>query len=66
VAGSVIDGAGVTVKGIIEYAVAEPNVPLILVLGHSGCGAVKSAIKHIDNRDSLPGAISGSRLCHRR
>jgi carbonic anhydrase len=59
VAGNVIDGAGVSVKGSIEYAVAELNVPLILVLGHSGCGAVKSAIKHIGDRDSLPGAISG-------
>jgi carbonic anhydrase len=59
VAGNVIGGAGVSVKGSIEYAVAELNVPLILVLGHSGCGAVKSAIRHIDDRDSLPGAISG-------
>ena len=59
VAGDVIGGAGVSVKGSIEYAVAELNVSLILVLGHSGCGAVKSAIKHIDDRDSLPGAISG-------
>jgi carbonic anhydrase len=59
VAGNVIGGAGVSVKGSIEYAVAELNVPLILILGHSGCGAVKSAIKHIDDRDSLPGAIGG-------
>jgi carbonic anhydrase len=59
VAGNVVGGAGVSVKGSIEYAVAELNVPLILVLGHSGCGAVKSAMKHIDDRDSLPGAISG-------
>uniref|UniRef100_Q01UB0 Carbonic anhydrase n=1 Tax=Solibacter usitatus (strain Ellin6076) TaxID=234267 RepID=Q01UB0_SOLUE len=59
VAGNVIDGAGVTVKGSIEYAIAELNVPLILVLGHAGCGAVKSAIKHIDDRDALPGAING-------
>jgi carbonic anhydrase len=59
VAGNVVGGAGVSVKGSIEYAVAELNVPLILVLGHSGCGAVKSAIKHIDDRDSLPGAING-------
>jgi len=57
-AGNVIDGTGVSVKGSIEYAVAELNVPLILVLGHSGCGAVKSAIRHINDRDSLPGAIS--------
>ncbi len=59
VAGNVIGGAGVTVKGSIEYAVAELNVPLIVVLGHSGCGAVKSAMKHIDAKDSLPGAING-------
>jgi carbonic anhydrase len=59
VAGNVIGGAGVTVKGSIEYAVAELNVPLILVLGHSACGAVKAAIKHIDDRNSLPGAING-------
>jgi carbonic anhydrase len=55
-AGNVIGGAGVSVKGSIEFAVAEQNVPLILVLGHSGCGA---AIQHIDDRDSLPGAING-------
>jgi len=59
VAGNVVGGAGVSVKGSIEYAIAELNVPLILVLGHSGCGAVKAAIKHINDRDSLPGAISG-------
>ena len=59
VAGNVIEGTGVIVKGSIEYAVAELNVPLILVLGHSGCGAVKAAKKHIDDKDSLPGAING-------
>jgi carbonic anhydrase len=59
IAGNVIGGTGVTVKGSIEYAVAELNVPLIFVLGHSSCGAVKSAMKHIDAKDSLPGAING-------
>ncbi len=59
VAGNIIGGAGATVKGSIEYAIAELNAPLILVLGHSGCGAVKSAIKHIDEKDTLPGAIEG-------
>jgi carbonic anhydrase len=59
VAGNIIGGAGATVKGSIEYAIAELNTPLILVLGHSGCGAVKSAIKHIDDKDTLPGAING-------
>jgi carbonic anhydrase len=59
IAGNVVGGAGVTVKGSIEYAIAELNVPLIVVLGHSGCGAVKAAMKHIDAKDSLPGAING-------
>jgi len=57
VAGNVISGAGAIVKGSIEYAVAELGVPLIMVLGHAGCGAVKSALKHIDAADALPGAI---------
>jgi carbonic anhydrase len=59
VAGNVITGAGASVKGSIEYAVAELDVRLILVLGHSQCGAVKAAIKHIDVKDTLPGSISG-------
>jgi carbonic anhydrase len=59
VAGNVIGGAGAVVKGSIEYAVAELDVSLIVVLGHSNCGAVKAAIKHIEAKDSLPGAING-------
>ncbi len=59
VAGNVVSGAGVTVKGSIEYAVAELNVPLIVILGHSGCGAVKAAMNHIEAKDSLSGAING-------
>ena len=57
VAGNVVKGAGPPVKGSIEYGVAELGVSLIMVLGHSECGAVKAAIKHIDDRDSLPGAL---------
>jgi carbonic anhydrase len=59
VAGNVVYGSGVMVKGSIEYAVAELNVPLIVVLGHSACGAVKAAIAHLHDKDSLPGAING-------
>jgi carbonic anhydrase len=58
VAGNVVSGAGAVVKGSIEYAVVELQVPLIMVLGHSNCGAVKAAVKHIDEHDSLPGAIN--------
>jgi carbonic anhydrase len=59
VAGNVVDRAGVTVKGSIEYAVAELNVPLVVVLGHTNCGAVKAAVAHIDQKDALPGSING-------
>jgi carbonic anhydrase len=57
IAGNVISGAGASVKGSIEYAVAELGVPLVMVMGHSQCGAVKAAIKHIDAHDFLPGSI---------
>jgi carbonic anhydrase len=57
VAGNIVSGAGASVKGSIEYAVAELGVRLIMVLGYSKCGAVKAAIKHIDANDPLPGAI---------
>src|SRR3954447_24307609 len=33
-----------SVLGSLEYAVGVLNVPLILVLGHDGCGAVNAAI----------------------
>src|SRR5262249_58858291 len=57
VAGNVVSGAGASVKGSIEYAVAELGVRLVLVLGHSHCGAVKAAVKHIEANDALPGSV---------
>ena len=57
VAGNIVSGAGASVKGSIEYGVAELRAPLVMVLGHSGCGAVKAAIQHIDANDPLPGSI---------
>lgn len=41
VAGNVVDDA---VLGSLEYAVEHLGVELILVLGHSGCGAVKATL----------------------
>jgi carbonic anhydrase len=57
VAGNVVSGAGASVKGTIEFAVAELGARLIMVLGHSACGAVKAAVAHIDANDVLPGSI---------
>jgi carbonic anhydrase len=57
VAGNIVSGAGPTVKGSIEFAVAVLGARLIMVLGHTKCGAVKAAIEHIDSNDALPGSI---------
>ena len=59
VAGNVVSNAGVIVKGSIEYAVVELGVPLIVVLGHTQCGALKAALQHLDAKDALPGALAG-------
>ena len=45
-AGHVIDAA---VLGSIEYAVVVLNVPLIAVLGHDSCGAVKAGLAALDD-----------------
>jgi carbonic anhydrase len=45
-AGHVIDSA---VLGSIEYAVTVLNVPLIVVLGHDSCGAVKATLSALDD-----------------
>ncbi|MGU3651274.1 carbonic anhydrase [Mycolicibacterium sp. A43C] len=50
-AGHVIDTA---VLGSIEYAVAVLNVPLIAVLGHDSCGAVKATLNALDAGE-IPG-----------
>jgi carbonic anhydrase len=41
VAGNVLDDQGL---GSMEYAVEHLHAPLIVVLGHSSCGAVKAAV----------------------
>lgn len=37
---------GPVVIGSLEYAVEHLKVPLLLVLGHEGCGAVKAALEN--------------------
>ncbi len=52
-AGQAIDSA---VLGSIEFAVTVLNVPLIVVLGHDSCGAVKAALAAIDE-GAIPGGF---------
>jgi carbonic anhydrase len=58
IAGNAISGSGSVVKGSIEFAVAELGVSLVMVLGHSNCGAVKAAIQEMDSTKILPGSIN--------
>lgn len=46
---------GPVVVGSLEYAVAHLKVPLLLVLGHEGCGAVKAALE--SSEDGAEGAL---------
>ncbi len=50
-AGHVVDSA---VLGSIEYAVTVLDVPLIVVLGHDSCGAVKATLAALEDGD-VPG-----------
>jgi len=50
-AGHVADSA---VLGSIEYAVTVLDVPLIVVLGHDSCGAVKATLSALDDGE-VPG-----------
>ncbi|MHB8145757.1 MAG: carbonic anhydrase [Vulcanimicrobiaceae bacterium] len=53
-AGNVLGDFGI---GSVEYSVAVLKSSLILVLGHTDCGAVKSAIKHVKDGTGYPGQI---------
>ncbi|MGZ4904604.1 MAG: carbonic anhydrase [Halobacteriota archaeon] len=50
-AGEVTDNATI---GTVEYAVEHLHVPLIVVLGHDDCGAIKAAVEN----SSEPGQIN--------
>ncbi len=55
VAGNVLDN---TTLGSLEFAVAEFGAPLIVVLGHEKCGAVKATIEALEHKgEKAPGEI---------
>ena len=49
--------ASPTVLSSLEYAVAVLNVPLVMVLGHTNCGAISATIKAIEDKEMLPGTL---------
>jgi carbonic anhydrase len=57
----IIRNAGNTVDtvalGSIEYAVGVLGVPLVVVMGHESCGAVKAAVEVVENNATFPGQI---------
>jgi carbonic anhydrase len=57
----IIRNAGNTVDtvalGSIEYAVGVLGVPLVVVMGHESCGAVKAAVDVVKNNATFPGQI---------
>jgi carbonic anhydrase len=54
VAGNIVDDGGLA---SVEYAVEYLNSMLIVVLGHTGCGAVTASLQQIANKTSFPGHI---------
>jgi carbonic anhydrase len=53
-AGNVVDLAAM---GSIEYGVVVLGAPLVVVLGHERCGAVKAAVDVVEADASFPGSI---------
>ncbi|MBI3974028.1 MAG: carbonic anhydrase [Chloroflexi bacterium] len=53
-AGNIVDEA---IIGSIEYAVHEFETPLIVVLGHESCGAVKAALSAVTEEEHTIGHI---------
>ncbi|MEQ8397889.1 MAG: carbonic anhydrase [Thalassobaculum sp.] len=56
VAGNFVNDDGLA---SLEYGVKFLGVPLIMVLGHSGCGAVSATIKVVQEGVTLPGHLPG-------
>jgi len=53
--GQVLDDA---VVGSIEYAIGHLGVRTVVVLGHSGCGAVRAAIELVGGTGEVTGSVS--------
>jgi carbonic anhydrase len=54
-AGQVLDNA---VLGSLEFGVAELHIPLLLVLGHEKCGAVKATLEAVESNSTAEADIN--------
>lgn len=54
VAGNTVDATGL---GSIEYGIAVLGASLVVVMGHTRCGAVEAAVKVVKEKAKFPGAI---------
>lgn len=54
VAGNVVD---TDVTASVEYAIDHLNTQLIVVMGHSHCGAVTATLDHLANADGEPAEV---------
>jgi carbonic anhydrase len=54
-AGQVIDNA---VLGSLEFGVAELKIPLLMVIGHEKCGAVKATVEAVENNATAEAEIN--------
>ena len=54
-AGHVIDEA---VLGSLEFGVAELKIPLLMVMGHTKCGAVKATLEAVEQHTEAPASIA--------
>jgi carbonic anhydrase len=56
VAGNFVDNGGLA---SIEYGAAVLGAPLVIVLGHTSCGAIKATIDVVTKGTTLPGHLPG-------
>jgi len=51
-AGQVLDRA---ILGSLQYGIAELKIPLLMVLGHEKCGAVKATVEAVEKKSAAGG-----------
>ena len=58
VAGNIVNPTNYGIQGSLEFGVLALGASLIMVLGHSRCGAVAGAIEALQNGTKFPGSIN--------